>query len=125
MLQLLMSVQVVAITRPVMVNEPVAPLARSPALNVNIYQLKDQAEAYNHVIPQGKVSIMTVPVATLGQRFPYVIVYVMMSPLIAHVKSTNSFTCTSARGVMVVKTIAEILLPVTVSRVEPVIEAVL
>jgi hypothetical protein len=50
--------------------EPVSPLARLPALKVNIYQLKDQAEAYNHVMPEGRVSVMIVPVATLGQRFP-------------------------------------------------------
>ena len=74
MLQLFMSVQIVAVTRPVIVIEPVSPLARSPALKVNAYQLKDQAEAYNHVIPEGKVSTMIVPVATLGQRLPYVIV---------------------------------------------------
>ena len=55
-------------TRQVIVIEPVAPLARLPALKVNAYQLKDQAEACNHVIPEGKVSIMIVPVATLGQR---------------------------------------------------------
>jgi hypothetical protein len=73
MLQLFMSVQVVAITSPVSVIEPVAPLTRLPALKVNIYQLKDQAEAYNHVIPEGIVSVMIEPVATSGPRLPYVI----------------------------------------------------
>ena len=52
-----------------MVSEPVSPLARSPALKVNAYPLNDQAEACNHVIPEGKVSEMIVPVATLGPRF--------------------------------------------------------
>jgi hypothetical protein len=51
-----------------MINEPVSPLARSPALKVNAYQLNDQAEAYNHVIPEGKISDIIVPLATLGQR---------------------------------------------------------
>ena len=70
MLQLFINVQTVTVTRQVMVNEPVSPLARSPALKVNVYQLKDQAEAYNHVIPEGRVSIIIVPVATLGPRLP-------------------------------------------------------
>ena len=56
-------------TRQVIVNEPVSPLARSPALNVNACQLKDQAEACNHVMPEDKVSDMIVPLATLGQIF--------------------------------------------------------
>jgi hypothetical protein len=70
MLQLFTRVQTVAVTRQVIVNEPVSPLARSPALKVNAYQLKDQAEAYNHVIQEGKASEMIVPVATLGPRLP-------------------------------------------------------
>ena len=70
MLQLFTRTHVVAVTRQVIVNEPVSPLARSPALKVNAYQLKDQAEARNHVIPKGMVSIIIVPVATLGPRLP-------------------------------------------------------
>jgi len=52
-----------------MVNEPVSPLARSPALNVNECPINDPADECNHTNQAGIVSVMTVPLATLGQIF--------------------------------------------------------
>ena len=70
MLQLFTRVQVVAITSPVSVIEPVAPLARSPALKVNVYQLNDHVEAHNHVNQFGSVSVIILPIAASIQEFP-------------------------------------------------------
>jgi hypothetical protein len=53
-----------------MINEPVSPLARSPALKVKFIQLKDQAEARKPVNQIGSVSFIVVPLAISGHELP-------------------------------------------------------
>jgi hypothetical protein len=60
----------VAMTRQVSVIEPVAPLARSPALKVNVIPLKEPVEDHNHVNQSGSVSVIMVPIAASSQEFP-------------------------------------------------------
>ena len=49
--------------------EPVSPLVKSQALNVNECPINDPTDECNHTNQAGIVSVMIVPVATLGQRF--------------------------------------------------------
>jgi hypothetical protein len=51
-----------------MVIEPVSPLARSPALNVNECPINDPTDECNHTNQAGIVSEIITPLATLGQR---------------------------------------------------------
>jgi hypothetical protein len=61
---------VIPVTRPVIVIEPVSPLARSPALNVNECPINDPTDECNHTNQAGIVSVMTVPLAISGHELP-------------------------------------------------------
>ena len=66
----LVIVQTVPTTRPVIVIDPVAPFAIFPALSVNTRPLNEPAEAYNPVNPFERVSVIIELVEVYGQRFP-------------------------------------------------------
>jgi hypothetical protein len=62
--------QVIPVTHPVIVSEPVSPSAKFQALKVNECPTNDPTDECNPVNKAGIVSVMTVLVATLGPRFP-------------------------------------------------------